>query len=118
MSSSIWNILLTRSSDVSWAAVGVVEDINRKAGKIVAAYTFDAGPNAVIYYEEANTDIVAGVVKGALGSVSGWESRDIKAQNGDLDPADVQVLKNGITRVILTQVGEGPIRTEESLITA
>lgn len=112
-----WNILLTWSSDVSWAAVGVVEDINRKAGKIVAAYTFDAGPNAVIYYEEANTDIVAGVVKGALGSVSGWESRDIKAQASDvLDAADVEVLKKGITRVILTQVGEGPIRTEESLI--
>ncbi|TVY59205.1 Diphosphomevalonate decarboxylase [Lachnellula cervina] len=104
-------------NDVSWAAVGVVEDINRKAGKIVAAYTFDAGPNAVIYYEEANTDIVAGVVKEALGSVSGWESRDIKAQASDvLDAADVEVLKKGITRVILTQVGEGPIRTEESLI--
>jgi len=104
-------------NDVSWAAVGVVEDINRKAGKIVAAYTFDAGPNAVIYYEEANTDIVAGVVKGALGSVSGWESRDIKAQASDvLDVADVEVLNKGITRVILTQVGEGPIRTEESLI--
>ncbi|TVY44256.1 Diphosphomevalonate decarboxylase [Lachnellula subtilissima] len=104
-------------NDVSWAAVGVVEDINRKAGKIVAAYTFDAGPNAVIYYEEANTDIVAGVVKGALGSVSGWESRDIKPQASDvLDAADVEVLNKGITRVILTQVGEGPIRTEESLI--
>ncbi|TVY92242.1 Diphosphomevalonate decarboxylase [Lachnellula willkommii] len=104
-------------NDVSWAAVGVVEDINRKAGKIVAAYTFDAGPNAVIYYEEANTDIVAGVVKGALGSVSGWESREIKAQASDvLDAADVEVLKKGITRVILTQVGEGPIKTEESLI--
>ena len=73
----------------------------------------------MIYYEEANTEIVAGVVKGALGSVAGWESRDIKAQaSGVLDAGDVQVLKNGITRVILTQVGEGPIRTEESLIAA
>jgi diphosphomevalonate decarboxylase len=27
-------------------------------------------------------------------------------------------LKDGVSRVILTSVGEGPIKTEESLITA
>jgi diphosphomevalonate decarboxylase len=28
----------------------------------------------------------------------------------------VEVLKQGVSRVILTSVGEGPIKTEESLI--
>jgi diphosphomevalonate decarboxylase len=89
------------------------------AGKIVAAYTFDAGPNAVIYYDEANTEIVAGVIKGALGSLDGWESRDIKAQDsGDLNVRAVKKLRDGLTRVILTQVGEGPIKTDEFLIGA
>lgn len=63
-------------------------------------------------------------MKGALGSLKGWESRDVKAQDsGFLHAADVEVLKGkdgapGATSVILTQVGEGPIRTEESLIGA
>ncbi|KAF8862303.1 diphosphomevalonate decarboxylase [Acephala macrosclerotiorum] len=105
-------------NDVSRAAIRVVEDINKKAGKIIAAYTFDAGPNAVIYFEEENADVVAGVLKGALGSLEGWQGREIKVQDiGEVDARAVQVLKDGVSRVILTSVGEGPIRTEESLIT-
>ncbi|CZR59609.1 probable MVD1-mevalonate pyrophosphate decarboxylase [Phialocephala subalpina] len=104
-------------NDVSRAAIRVVEDINKKAGKIIAAYTFDAGPNAVIYFEEENADVVAGVLKGALGSLEGWHGREIKVQDiGEVDARAVQVLKEGVSRVILTSVGEGPIRTEESLI--
>ncbi|KAF4628785.1 hypothetical protein G7Y89_g9369 [Cudoniella acicularis] len=106
-------------NDVSRAAIRVVEDINREAGKIIAAYTFDAGPNAVIYYEEKDTEAVAGVLNGALGNLDGWQSRNIKAQSTSaLDARAVQVLKDGVARVILTQVGEGPIRIEESLIAA
>lgn len=107
-------------NDVSRAAIRVVEDINSKAGKIIAAYTFDAGPNAVIYFEEENLDAVAGVLKSVLGGLDGWQSaeREIKSQSTeDLDGKAVQVLKDGVSRIILTSVGEGPIRTEESLIT-
>ncbi|EHK99184.1 putative Diphosphomevalonate decarboxylase [Glarea lozoyensis 74030] len=106
-------------NDVSKAAIRVVEDINKKAGKIIAAYTFDAGPNAVIYYEEENTAAVAGVVKGALEGLDGWQSREIESQDaGNLDARAVQVLKDGVSRVILTQVGEGPISTKDSLLAA
>jgi diphosphomevalonate decarboxylase len=106
-------------NDVSKAAIRVVEDINKKAGKIIAAYTFDAGPNAVIYYEEENTAAVAGVVKGALEGLDGWQSREIESQDaGSLDARAVQVLKDGVSRVILTQVGEGPISTKDSLLGA
>ncbi|KAN0108129.1 Diphosphomevalonate decarboxylase [Hyaloscypha variabilis] len=106
-------------NDVSRAAIRVVEDINRKAGKIVAAYTFDAGPNAVIYFEEQNSALVAGLLKGVLGNLDGWQGRDIQAQEAaDVDARAVEVLKAGVSRVILTSVGEGPIKTEESLIAA
>jgi diphosphomevalonate decarboxylase len=104
-------------NDVSRAAIRAVEDINKKAGKTVAAYTFDAGPNAVIYYEEENTEAVAGALKSVLGSLDGWRGREIKVQDAEhVDPRAVEVLKQGVSRVILTSVGEGPIKTEESLI--
>jgi diphosphomevalonate decarboxylase len=104
-------------NDVSRAAIRTVEDINKKAGKTVAAYTFDAGPNAVIYYEEENTEAVAGALKSVLGSLDGWQGREIKIQDAEhVDPRAVEVLKQGVSRVILTSVGEGPIKTEESLI--
>ncbi|CAG8982431.1 hypothetical protein HYALB_00007110 [Hymenoscyphus albidus] len=106
-------------NDVSKAAIRLVEDINNAAGKIIAAYTFDAGPNAVIYYEEENTAAVAGVIKGALGGLEGWASREIEPKEStSLDARAVGVLRDGVSRVILTQVGEGPVRTQESLIGA
>lgn len=105
-------------NDVSRAAIRAVEDINKKAGKIIAAYTFDAGPNAVIYYEEQNTDAVAGAFKSVLGELDGWQGKEIIAQSAELDGKAVQALKDGVSRVILTSVGEGPIRTQESLISA
>jgi len=105
-------------NDVSRAAIRVVEDINRKAGKIIAAYTFDAGPNAVIYYDEENQRAVVGVLKGALGTLDVWpDETQIQPQRAeDMDARALKVLKDGVSRVILTRVGEGPIRTEESLI--
>ena len=106
-------------NDVSKAAIKVVEGINRMAGKIVAAYTFDAGPNAVIYFEEENMDVVAGTLKDGLGNLDGWQGSQIREQKTeDVDAKAVQVLKDGVSRVILTSVGEGPIRTKASLIEA
>ncbi|PBP19039.1 diphosphomevalonate decarboxylase [Diplocarpon rosae] len=106
-------------NDVSRAAIRAVDSINNKAGKTIAAYTFDAGPNAVIYYEEENTAAVAGVLKGALSSLDGWQAKHIAVQDhSELDARAVGVLKEGLSRVILTSVGEGPVRTEQSLIAA
>ena len=48
--------------------IRAVEAVNEKAGKVVAAYTFDAGPNAVVYYLEENEAAVAGVFRGMLPS--------------------------------------------------
>ncbi|KAM3066699.1 diphosphomevalonate decarboxylase [Clarireedia jacksonii] len=48
-------------NDVSRAATEVVEAINSAAWKIIAAYTFDAGSNAVMFYERKNSDAVSGM---------------------------------------------------------
>lgn len=111
-------------NDVSRAAIKVVEAINKAAGKIVAAYTFDAGPNAVVYYLEENEKEVAGLFKAILGEKDGWQGArgekivagekvdEVKGEAG----VAVELLKEGVSRVILTGVGEGPVETKESLI--
>jgi diphosphomevalonate decarboxylase len=107
-------------NDISRAAVRAVELINAKAGKSVAAYTFDAGPNAVVYYLAENEGAVAGVFKNVLSSVDGWQSgKGAKiAANGEqvVDENVAAILKEGISRVILTGVGPGPQKIEEHLV--
>jgi len=107
-------------NDTSRAAVRMVDMINEQEERVVAAYTFDAGPNAVIYYLEEDEARVAGVFKTILGKKEGWEGeRGSKVVAHDM-PKDAQIvaerLQEGISRVILTSVGEGPISTKESLI--
>ena len=105
-------------NDVSKAAIRAVEAINDKAGKTIAAYTFDAGPNCVVYYLEENAETVLGSFYGTLGtSVSGWkESTSNIKSSVKLDENIAAVLKDGVSRVIMTGVGEGPQKTEEYLI--
>ncbi|RHZ73513.1 hypothetical protein CDV55_109094 [Aspergillus turcosus] len=115
-------------NDVSRAAVRLVHDINRAVGQTVCAYTFDAGPNAVIYYLEKDSELVAGTVKAILGSnTEGFDGpfydilKNVTAPGVPLEKIDsrvVEVLKNGISRVILTGVGEGPISVEDHLVSA
>ncbi|KAI9797801.1 MAG: diphosphomevalonate decarboxylase [Piccolia ochrophora] len=107
-------------NDVSRAAIRVVESINERAGRVIAAYTFDAGPNAVIYYLQENESEVAGVIKGHLGRMEGWEGhkgQQIRvAEEGGIDEKGLATLKGGVSRIILTGVGEDPRSTEDHLI--
>lgn len=107
-------------NDVSRAAMNAVETINRRAGEAVAAYTFDAGPNAVIYYEEKNTQLVAGVFKWCLSGVQGWEGEYGSVvpinERGGLMSKSVMTLKAGVSRVICTGVGGAPEQVDEHLV--
>lgn len=113
-------------NDVSRAAVRLVHDINRAVGRTVCAYTFDAGPNAVIYYLDEDSELVAGTVKAILGaSAQGWDgpfAERLEKVSGPglalnlLDPRAVEGIKDGVSRVILTGVGEGPVSMHEHLI--
>lgn len=108
-------------TDVSRAAVRLVEAINARAGKTIAAYTFDAGPNCVVYYLEEDSHQVAGFFKYFLSGVEGWQNErgnaikalddgivaDVKSSSAAIDAAIVTV-SEGVGRVILTAVGAGP----------
>ena len=104
-------------NDVSRAAIRAVESINEKAGKTVASYTFDAGPNCVVYYLEENEPTVLGAFHQVLGSVGGWkEGASTLKSSAKLEEGIATVLNEGVSRVIQTSVGEGPLKTEEYLV--
>ncbi|KAF7561551.1 hypothetical protein G7046_g2608 [Stylonectria norvegica] len=104
-------------TDVSRAAIRAVESINAKAGKTIAAYTFDAGPNCVVYYLEEDASTILGTFYEPLQSVTGWKEGSANAKSDvKLDEGIASTLKEGITRVILTGVGEGPTKTDEFLV--
>jgi diphosphomevalonate decarboxylase len=112
-------------NDTSRGIIRLVEELNRIAGKLVAAYTFDAGPNAVIYYLEENEWWVMGLLKRCFEGVPGLEgvgeSKKVTEATTILaEEVDVLLIKgvlDGVSRIILTQVGEGPEKVEgKSLI--
>ena len=105
-------------NDVSRAAIRAVETINAASGSTVAAYTFDAGPNAVIYYLEKDTEAVIGTFYHVLGELDGWKSNVIKGLKPSLslDESVAGLLKGGVGRVIMTSVGDGPVKTDEFLV--
>ncbi|KAI9664507.1 MAG: diphosphomevalonate decarboxylase [Bathelium mastoideum] len=108
-------------NDTSRAAMRAVEGLNERAGKIVAAYTFDAGPNAVVYYQAEDEELVAGSFKYILGGAKGWDGKRGRAVKGEglrsaIDEVSAKSLKDGVNRVILTGVGAGPMKTEEHLV--
>jgi diphosphomevalonate decarboxylase len=107
-------------NDVSRAAMNAVETANRSAGELICAYTFDAGPNAVIYYLEENAHRVAGVFRNVLPNVPGWDGEygaSIRPnERGGLESKTVMTLKAGVSRVICTGVGEGPVKVDTHLV--
>lgn len=106
-------------NDVSRAAVRAVEKINEAAGRTVAAYTFDAGPNCVVYYLEKDEATVVGTFYKLIGAeVGGWKEGAAGHSAGvGLEEPVAVALKTGVSRVIMTGVGEGPQKTDEYLVT-
>jgi diphosphomevalonate decarboxylase len=78
--------------DNSKAIIYAIEDLNKKEGKVIAGYTFDAGANAHIITVEGNVDKVANQIK------------------------DIE----GVESIVVAGIGNGPemLSEEESLIDA
>lgn len=111
-------------NDVSRALIGLVEELNRanlaSTGKHIAAYTFDAGPNCVIYALEENMRVIIETVQkyfpteaefpdpfGMMGSHAG---KGVEGFNGEWStPWE----KGSVKGLIHTRVGDGPRRLGE-----
>ncbi|GAP89037.1 putative diphosphomevalonate decarboxylase [Rosellinia necatrix] len=104
-------------NDVSRAAVRAVEAINAAAGRTIAAYTFDAGPNCVVYYLEQDTAAVVGTFYNLLAGTDGWkaEAQSYASAGVQLDEAVASLVQGGVSRIIQTGVGEGPVKTDQHL---
>lgn len=104
-------------NDTSRAAVRAVEAINAAAGQTIAAYTYDAGPNCVVYYLEKDTAAVVGTFFPLLTTTEGWkaEAKSYTSSGVQLEEAVASLIKGGVSRVIQTGVGEGPVKSQQHL---
>ncbi|EMR10307.1 diphosphomevalonate decarboxylase [Pneumocystis murina B123] len=102
-------------NDISTSLIQLVHEINRLSKKTIAAYTFDAGPNAVIYFLKENEDLLLGTLHDCLSTVDGWSYKynDIKLNisNDYFFP-----IYGKVNKVIITEIGDGTVQTSESLI--
>ncbi|OBA21005.1 Diphosphomevalonate decarboxylase [Metschnikowia bicuspidata var. bicuspidata NRRL YB-4993] len=104
-------------NDTSKKIIKLVHLLNEQEGKIIAAYTFDAGPNAVIYYEQQNEKKVLGLIHKYFHQVSGWEkvAADVASFEDSSIQFDTEAYK-GVSKIILTKIGLGPQETSQSLV--
>lgn len=104
-------------NDTSKKIIKLIHRLNEQEGKIIAAYTFDAGPNAVIYYEQENEAKVLGLIHKYFHQVSGWEkvADQVSSFKDSSIEFDTEAYK-GVSRIILTKIGSGPQETSQSLI--
>ena len=104
-------------SDTSRAAIRAVESVNRQAGRTVAAYTYDAGPNCVIYFLREDTELVVAPFYAALSKAEGWkEGASAAKADIQLEEHITSILVDGVTSVIQTGIGGGPSKSDNHLI--
>lgn len=100
-------------NDTSKKIMKLIHQLNDAEGKIIAAYTFDAGPNAVIYYDSSNESKVLGLLYKYFHQVSGWNDKSYESNH---DFAVDENIHLGVNRVILTEIGPGPQVTDDTLV--
>lgn len=116
-------------NDVSRAIIGLVEELNRahlaKTGHLLAAYTFDAGPNAVIYAPEANMPTIVAAVNRFFPQAEAFPDPFKVGTAAALPEGFSEGViriggweKGAVKSLIHTRVGDGPRRLgpEESLL--
>ncbi|KAG5513708.1 hypothetical protein PMAC_000746 [Pneumocystis sp. 'macacae'] len=102
-------------NDVSVAIIQLIHEINRLAKRTIVAYTFDAGPNAVIYFLKTDEDLLLGTLHDYLHEVDGWLYQ-YKGAKLEIPSSYFSLICKKINKIILTEIGDGPIQTFESLI--
>ncbi|KJE94983.1 diphosphomevalonate decarboxylase [Capsaspora owczarzaki ATCC 30864] len=108
---------ITYLNDVSRGIIDMLTKYNAHKGKIQAAYTFDAGPNAVIYLPRENVNEVVNLVRHFFPPAVGAEAafvrgfRDVPAAPVDaatLQAINRSVFADSLKYVMHTRVGSGP----------
>lgn len=98
-------------NDVSRTIIQLVEELNRAAkeeGKgYVAAYTYDAGPNAVLYVQEKDVKLVMSTVLKYFPQ-SDRKEEDVAFPKGFNEKVIQKQDEGAVSRIIHTKVGDGP----------
>lgn len=99
-------------NDTSKAIVRIIDSFNEKIGRLAAAYTFDAGPNAVIYTLESDLNNLIEFVAGYFDHYQPMplmdENLSVIFKQGAARGQATVLTGNLVKRIILTKVGEGP----------
>ncbi|KAI0272003.1 GHMP kinase [Russula aff. rugulosa BPL654] len=112
-------------NDVSRAIIAIVTEYNRAAGEIKAAYTYDAGPNAVIYAPKENIKEIVELLLRYFPQSAPFPDPfglDVKNEGIIPDGFNEKVAKAfpvaSVKGFIHTRVGDGPrkLRNEEALL--
>ncbi len=116
-------------TDISKAIIRLVHVLNNFYGKIIAAYTFDAGPNAVIYCLETHAPIVQAVMAKyfpAPGATKDYCNDPTFFENSlssnilsseliaALDRTGRKPIPNDVKYMFYTKAGPGPIKQDDS----
>lgn len=98
-------------NDVSRAVIQLVTELNRasvEAGTgYVAAYTYDAGPNAVLYVREPDVERVLRLVEHYFPQASSSVPADVTPAGFNAQVIPQHPL-GSVARIIHTKVGDGP----------
>jgi diphosphomevalonate decarboxylase len=112
-------------NDISRAIIAVITEYNRASvangGTIKAAYTYDAGPNAVIYAPEANLKEIVGLISHYFPQAQAYDDpfkmfqgsegapgQQFKAPTGFNEGVAKVTELGSVSRLIHTRVGDGP----------
>lgn len=106
-------------NDTSRLVCRFVERVNAAEKETIVCYTFDAGPNAVLYYEHRNAqrlfkylhrccDGVDGFGEAFASTGVGIDEVQQAATEEALPESLAAAIRAGITRFIATRVGDGP----------
>jgi diphosphomevalonate decarboxylase len=110
-------------NDVSRSIIALVVELNRvsveEGGGLLAAYTFDAGPNAVIYTLEKNVKTVVNLIASYFPAAASFEDRFSLFARNEVPGQDAlptgfnsavakQYETGGVKGFIHTRVGDGP----------
>lgn len=103
-------------NDISRLIIILIEELNRASlvstlpayGRILAAYTFDAGPNAVIYTLAPDKSIVLSLVAHYFPTAASSSSTLPTGLPETFNAGIIPVLAGEVSRIIETEVGDGP----------